>query len=433
MSMARRLQEAGFEAYWVGGCVRDLLLGREPADYDIATSALPGQIEKLFKKTIPVGRQFGVVVVIEQQHQAQVATFRAESDYRDARHPSTVTFSNARADALRRDFTVNGLFFNPATEETYDWVGGMADIERKLIRTIGNPEERFAEDHLRLLRAARFAAQLGFAVEPETMASVQRNAGKIATVSAERVRDELLKLFHPAHALAGLDLLRESGLLDQVLPEMLPLIDSEQSPRFHPEGAVYEHVRLMLKMMSPDAHPLLPLAVLLHDIAKPATFSRDPVTGVIHNYGHEKEGAVMAERILTRLRFARKQTDLLVSAVRNHMQFRNALKMRKATLRRMLMRPNFDFEMELHRLDCLGSHGKLDCYEHLVREREELANRPQMTPPLLNGGDLAGLGMRPGPAMGGLLAEIRDKQLQEELTSREQALDYARTKLARPE
>jgi poly(A) polymerase len=431
LRVVRRLQEKGHETYWVGGCVRDILLGREPADYDVATSALPPDIEGAFHKTIPVGRQFGVVAVVEGRHTIQVATFRAEGDYRDGRHPEKVKFSDARADALRRDFTINGLFHDPVTGEMHDWVGGRADIEAHRIRTIGNPEERFSEDHLRMLRAVRFAAQLGFDIERGTMKSLSANAAKIVSVSAERIRDELLKLLAPAHAPRGLDLLHESGLLNHVLPEFTPTITSEQSPEFHPEGTVFEHVRLMLRHIKPEAHSLLPWAAILHDIGKPATFSRDPVTGMIHNYGHEKIGAAISEDLLKRLRFPRKDIDLLVQAVRCHMQFKDAPKMRKATVRRIAMRPTFHFEMELHRIDCLGSSKDLSNYDYLLGEAEELSNRPEIKPPLLNGDDLAALGMKPSPAMGRLLAEIRDLQLQEALTSREAALEFAKTRLHR--
>ncbi len=306
VEIVRHLQTAGFSAFWVGGCVRDFLLGREPGDYDIATSARPEQVEKLFKRTVAVGKKFGVLVVLEGGHQFQVATYRAEADYRDGRHPEQVTFGDAQADAQRRDFTVNGLFYDPIAEKIHDWVGGEKDLRAKIIRTIGVPEERFAEDHLRLLRAVRFAAQLGFEIEPQTLAAIRSLAPKIELISAERIRDELIKLFSPPHAACGLVLLLKSGLLPGVLPEVIATLACEQSPDFHPEGTVFEHIRLMLEKLPPGAHPSLPWAVILHDIAKPATAELDPATGKIHFYGHEKVGAALAERILTRLRFPRK-------------------------------------------------------------------------------------------------------------------------------
>ena len=424
-----RLQRAGFQTFWVGGCVRDFLLGREPGDYDIVTSALPEQIEKVFHRTIPVGRKFGVLIVVEGEHQFQVATFRAEADYQDGRHPERVTFGDASADARRRDFTVNGLFFDPVHGQLHDWVGGEADLQAKLIRTIGAPEERFAEDHLRLLRAVRLAAQLGFEIEPATFASIKSGAGNILSISAERIRDELLKLFQPPHASHGLKLLNDSGLLDQILPEIAATRDCEQSPDFHPEGNVFEHLLLMLRHLPADADPSLAWAVLLHDVAKPVTASRDPASGSIHFYSHERVGADMSHQILERLRLPRKQIDDIVKAVRCHMQFKDVPEMRKATLRRLLLRPTFPLELELHRLDCLGSHGRLDIYDLLVKESAELEKTPQLRPPLLDGEELKKLGMKPGPAMGALLAEIRDKQLQDELTSPAEARAWAKQRI----
>ena len=428
--IVRRLQQAGFQAFWVGGCVRDFLLGREPGDYDIVTSALAEQIERIFPRTIPVGRKFGVLVVVEGGHQFQVATFRAEADYRDGRHPEKVSFGDAAADARRRDFTVNGLFYDPIAHQLHDWVGGEADLRAKLIRTIGAPEERFAEDHLRLLRAVRLAAQLDFAIEPVTFAAIQQAAPSIRRISAERVRDELLKLFQPPHASRGLGLLSESRLLDYVLPQIAATRQCEQSPDFHPEGTVFEHLLLMLRQLPPAADPSLPWAVLLHDVAKPVTASRDPATGSIHFYGHERVGAEMAQQILERLRFPRKQIEDIVKAVRCHMQFKDVPEMRRATLRRLLLRPTFPLELELHRLDCLGSHGELEIYEFLRKESAELGKMPQIRPPLLTGEDLIALGMKPGPALGALLAELREKQLQDELTTPDQARTWVKERLA---
>jgi len=459
VEIVRRLHAAGFAAFWVGGCVRDFVLGREPQDYDIATDARPEQIEQLFKKTIAVGRKFGVMIVVEGKRPFQVATFRAESDYRDGRRPAKVVFSSAQADAQRRDFTVNGLFFDPIAQKLHDWVGGEGDLRAKTIRTIGAPEERFAEDHLRLLRAVRFAAQLGFEIEPQTFAAVRKLAPKIERISAERIRDELIKLFAPpriwsgrtgsplpaarlstdagahgvtrptAPAARGLVLLRDSRLLPGVLPELIATLLCQQSPDYHPEGTVFEHIRLMLEKMPPNAPPSLPWAVILHDIAKPATAERDPATGTIHFYGHEKVGAAMAERILRRLRFPKKQIEEIVACVRNHMQFKDVKQMRKATLRRLLLRRTFPLELELHRLDCLGSHGDLDHYEFLLAQAEELKKKPAIRPPLLTGRDLIKLGMEPGPAMGVLLDELREKQLADELKTPREAKAWVKKRL----
>jgi tRNA nucleotidyltransferase/poly(A) polymerase len=452
-----RLQTAGFAAFWVGGCVRDFLLGREPQDYDIATDARPEQIEKLFKRTRAVGRKFGVMIVVEGKQQFQVATFRAETDYQDGRRPGKVVFSSAEADAQRRDFTVNGLFYDPIAEKLHDWVGGEQDLRAKIIRTIGMPEERFAEDHLRLLRAIRFATQLGFEIEPQTFAAVKKLAPKIELISAERVRDELIKLFSPLKvgqasslslaekknkkygdrqdacptiASRGLVLLRDSRLLPGVLPELIATLLCQQSPDYHPEGTVFEHIRLMLEKLPPDSPPSLPWAVILHDIAKPATAERDPATGAIHFYGHEKVGAAMAERILRRLRFPKKQIEEIVACVQNHMQFKDVKQMRKATLRRLLLRDTFPLELELHRLDCLGSHGNLEHNEFLRAQAEELKKKPTIRPPLLTGKDLIRLGLKPGPPLGALLDEIREKQLQDELKTPRQARAWAKKRLA---
>lgn len=427
--IVRRLQQSGFSAFWVGGCVRDFLLGREPGDYDIATDARPEQLEKLFRRTIPVGRKFGVMVVVEGRHQFQVATFRAEADYVDGRHPRRVSFGDAEADARRRDFTVNGLFYDPVRRQLHDWVGGEADLRARLIRTIGRPAERFAEDHLRLLRAVRLAAQLDFQLDPATLTAVQAGAASIQGISAERVREELAKLFRQPHAARGLVLLEQSGLLAHVLPEIAATRGCKQSPDFHPEGDVFEHLVLMLRQLPPDADPALPWAVLLHDVAKPVTASRDPATGSIHFYGHERVGAEMARAILERLRFPRKQIDEIVKAVRYHMQFKDAREMRKSTLRRLLLRPTFPLELELHRLDCVGSHGALDVYEFLAEQTRELERRPAIRPPLLKGDDLLALGMKPGPALGALLAEVREKQLQDELKTRAEARAWAKERL----
>jgi len=421
LEIARQLQRAGFAAFWVGGCVRDFLLGRAPQDYDIATDARPAQIEKLFQRTIPIGRKFGVMVVVENKQQFQVATFRAEADYQDGRRPEKVVFASAEADALRRDFTVNGLFYDPLTEKIHDWVGGERDVRAKIIRTIGAPEERFAEDHLRLLRAVRFAAQLDFEIEPQTFAAIQSLAPRIKLISAERIRDELLKLFRPPHAARGLVLLRDSGLLGQILPELAATVSCEQSPDYHPEGSVFEHVKLMLEKLPPDANELLPWAVLFHDIAKPVTAERDAETGAIHFYGHEKIGAEMARAILNRLRIPKKPIDAIAACVLHHMQFKDVKQMRKATLRRLLLRETFPLELELHRLDCLGSHGDLSHYDFLVAQAEALKKKPAIRPPLLTGDNLIALGIKPGPALGALLAEIREKQLADELKTARQA------------
>lgn len=427
--VVRRLQAAGHEAFWVGGCVRDLLLGRPPGDIDVGTSARPEVIERIFRRTVPVGRQFGVILVLHEGFSIEVATFRTESGYSDQRRPDRVEFVDAPADARRRDFTINGLFYDPLSGALHDWVDGRRDLEARVIRAIGEPAERFAEDRLRLLRAVRFATQLDFAIEPSTWDAIQSAAQAIHGVSAERIREELLKLFRAPGAARGLVLLRDSGLLREILPEIEAFRGCEQGAEHHPEGDVFEHVRLMLNHLPPDAPALLPWAVLLHDVGKPPTAQRDPETGRIRFFEHEPVGAGIAEEILRRLRFPTRDVDEVCTAVRHHMQFKDAPKMRKATLRRMLLRPTFPLELELHRLDCLGSHRRLDTWQFLVDAARELAAKPQVIPPLLSGHDLIALGVEPGPRLGELLGEVRDRQLGEELTTKEAALDWVRGRL----
>ena len=427
LDLLRRLQEAGHEAYLVGGCVRDELRGMAPQDYDMATSARPEEVEALFPQTHAVGKSFGVILVVEHGHTFEVATFRAESDYTDGRRPNTVTFSDAQTDASRRDFTVNGLFMDPLSDTVHDWVGGQEDLEKRRLRTIGHPTERFNEDHLRLLRAVRLAAQLDFEIDPATFAAVRDMADHISRVSAERIRDELLKLFRPPYAARGLDLLHESGLLAQVLPELLPTVTCEQSPDYHPEGTVYDHIRLMLSKLPAEASVELPWTALLHDIAKPVTQS-ECEEGRIHFYGHEKIGADMAQQILQRLRFPNVEIEAIVQTVRYHMQFKDAPKMRKATLRRMLMRPTFELELEQHRLDCLGSHGLMDIYDFIREQQTVLQEKPLLLEPLISGRDLIELGIEPGPALGQLLDAVRDQQLAETFSTREEALAWAKEK-----
>ena len=424
LGLARCLAKAGFQAFWGGGCVRDARLGQAPTDYDIATDATPDEIEHLFRKTIPVGKQFGVIMVLEAGHEYQVATFRAEGDYADGRRPGSVRFTDAREDTLRRDFTINGLFYDPLADELHDWVGGQADLEARRIRTIGDPAERFGEDRLRLLRAVRFAVQLGFEIEPATFAVVQQHAAAIREVSAERIRDELLKLFRPPHAARGLDLLHESRLLPEVLPELAATIGCEQPPEYHPEGDVFTHIRLMLSHLPADAGTTLIWSVLMHDIAKPATLRRDG--GRIRFLGHEKVGATMALEIMNRLRFPKAESAAVKTCVRHHMQLKDAQQMRPATLRKLFLRPTFPVELALHRLDSLASSGKLDNFEFLEAKLGEFQDQPELQKPLVDGGDLIALGQLPGAELGRLLSDIRDRQLAGELTTREKALAWAR-------
>ncbi len=419
-----RLQEAGHEALYAGGCVRDMLRGVTPHDYDVATSARPEQVEALFKRTIAVGAQFGVISVLENGIDIQVATFRSDGAYVDGRHPESVHFSSAQEDALRRDFTINGLFYDPIRSELRDYVGGRADLEAKVLRAIGNPEERFAEDRLRMLRAIRFATVLGFEIERATWEAIQKHAQSIGEVSVERIREELLKTLHSPHRLRGWDLLDASGLLHQVLPEMEALKGCEQPPQFHPEGDVWVHTRLMLSMLPEQVSTPLLLSVLLHDIAKPATYSFDPAEGRIRFSGHDKLGAEMTEAILTRLRMPRKEIDATVEAVANHMAFMNVKKMRVSRLKRFLARPTMPDELALHRIDCASSNGDLSNYDFLLEKIEEFSKEPLIPPPLITGKDLMDLGLKPGPRFKVLLEEIQSRQLEGTLDDRESALRW---------
>lgn len=421
--IVRRLRDAGHEAYFAGGCVRDRLLGRVAHDIDVATSARPEEVQKLFSRTVAVGAQFGVIVVLEGGGEFQVATFRADGVYLDGRRPESVTFTTAEGDAQRRDFTVNGLFYDPVDGKILDFVGGEADLRAGIIRCIGVPADRFREDKLRLLRGVRFAATLGFRIDPPTWAALRELAPSIASVSAERIRDELVKTLQHSSRVRGFDLLDESGLLEILLPEVARMKGCEQPPEFHPEGDVFVHTRLMLSLLPEAVSIPLVFSVLLHDIGKPPAFQRDE-TGRIRFNGHESVGAAMAEKILERLRFSNAQTEATVVAVKNHMAFKDVQRMRVATLKRFLSRPTIDDEMELHRVDCLGSHGLLDNHAFLLAKQEEFSHEPLIPPPLVTGQDLISLGWKPGPLFRRLLDAVQVRQLEGSLTSRAEAMDW---------
>ncbi len=421
--IVRRLRDAGHEALFAGGCVRDRLLGREAHDIDIATSARPEQVQAVFRKTFAVGAQFGVVVVVEDGKEFQVATFRADGVYIDGRRPESVTFTTAEGDALRRDFTINGLFFDPVDRRVLDFVGGEADLRAGVVRAIGDPASRFAEDKLRLLRGVRFAAALGFEIEEKTWSALCALAPEILSVSAERIREELVKIFLHRHRVAGFDLLDRSGLLDVILPEVGALRGCEQPPDFHPEGDVFVHTRLMLSMLPEEVSVPLVFSVLFHDLGKPPTFRRDE-TGRIRFNGHESVSAVMTEAIFERLRFSNAETEATVVAVKNHMAFKDVQNMRTATLKRFLARPTIEDEMELHRVDCSSSHGLLDNYAFLRAKQEEFSREPLIPPPLVTGRDLIAAGRRPGPDFKKILDAIQSRQLEGTLRTKEEAMAW---------
>lgn len=425
--VVQRLQAAGHQALFAGGCVRDMLRDVPAHDYDVATSARPEQVQALFPRTVAVGVQFGVISVLQNGFDIQVATFRSDGAYIDGRHPESVHFSDAKEDALRRDFTINGLFYDPVQERLLDFVDGQSDLQKGLLRAIGDPEARIAEDRLRMLRAVRFATVLDFKIEPLTWSAVQKHAPAINAVSAERIRDELLKTLLSPNRVRGLDLLDESGLLREILPELESLKGCEQPPQFHPEGDVWVHTRLMLSLLPPVVSTPLLLSVLFHDIAKPATYSFDPAEGRIRFSGHDKLGAEMTEAILTRLRFPRRDIDAAVEAVANHMAFKDVQKMRVSRLKRFLARPTIADELALHKVDCASSNGDLSNYTFLTAKLEEFSQAPLIPPPLITGGDLLALGFSPGPSFKVLLEEVQSRQLEGTLNTREAALEWVQT------
>jgi len=431
VEIVRRLQQAGHIAYFAGGSVRDQLLGKEAKDYDVATSAAPDVVQKLFPRvTAQTGKSFGVVRVLVGENSYEVATFRQDVSYEDGRRPTAVRFVTAEEDAQRRDFTINGLFYDPIADQLIDYVGGEKDLRARIIRAIGDPAARFAEDHLRLLRAIRFATRLGFQIEPTTWEAIRAAVPSIAGISAERIRDELNLIWTAPKPELGLDLLDESGLLAYVLPDVAAMHGVEQPPQFHPEGDVYQHVRLMLsKIEQPNLE--LALSILMHDVAKKATASIDE-TGRIRHSGHESVGAEMSDKILAGLRYDNKTIATVHEAVQHHMQFKDVPHMRASTLKRMMARPHFPLELELHRIDCSSSHGDLKYYEFLKHQLETMTPEDIDPPPLINGRDLLAMGIPPGRSLGAMLNTIREAQLDGSIQTRAQAIEVARRMASSP-
>ncbi len=424
-ALVDRLRAAGHLAYFAGGCVRDLVRGQLPKDIDIATDARPEEVQKIFRRTYAVGAHFGVIVVLENEMQFEVATFRADGAYLDGRRPTEVHFSSPEEDARRRDFTINGMFYDPPNDKVIDYVGGREDLADKIVRAIGDPEQRFAEDRLRLLRAVRFATVLDFKIENQTWQALLQAADSIREISAERIREELIRIFLSPQRVRGWDLLDASGLMRAILPELEALKGCEQPPQFHPEGDVFKHTRIMLGLLPDKVSLPLVFSVLLHDIGKPGTATVDE-TGRIRFSGHDKLGAAMTERVMERLRFSRAEIEATVEAVDQHMVFKDTPKMRISRLKRFMARPHFEDEMELHRVDCLSSHGMLDNYAYLQAKQEEFANEPIIPPPLVRGGDLIALGLKPGPRFGEILEAVETRQLEGELHDREEALAWVK-------
>ncbi|HEX4309000.1 MAG TPA: CCA tRNA nucleotidyltransferase [Acidobacteriaceae bacterium] len=444
-----KLRAAEHQAYFAGGCVRDMLLGVEPKDFDVATSATPDVVMKMFAKTYSVGAHFGVVLVCTTDGEAgeiatEVATFRHDGAYSDGRRPDAVRFStDAREDVLRRDFTINGMLLDPiAFEEsgdagaaTLDYVNGRADLANQVLRAIGDPALRFAEDKLRMLRGVRFAARLGLEIEPRTLAAMRAAAAEIGQVSAERIRDELTLMLTEGHARRAFELLDTTGLLAHVLPEAVRMKGVEQPPQFHPEGDVWVHTMLLLEKLKPGVSPTLAWAALLHDIGKPATFRPpDPKKpgDRIRFDGHVEVGVRIAEEILGRLRFSNEDTAQIVALVKNHMRFGDILQMKESTLKRFLRLPKFDEHLALHWMDVTSAHGDLRLYDFAKGQYEATpveTIRPRL---LITGRDLIAAGYRPGPEFTSMLEAAEDAQLEGRATTTEDGLAIVRERFGLP-
>jgi poly(A) polymerase len=445
--IVRTLRSKGHQAYFVGGCVRDLLLGRDPADFDVSTDATPQQVMRIFPQTYAVGAQFGVVLIplkalgmgadsaaesnSEHPKAIEVATFRKDGAYSDGRHPDAVRYTtDPREDVKRRDFTINGLMLDPLDgERVLDYVGGQADIARRVVRTIGDPLERFREDKLRMMRAVRFAARFEYDIDPETMAAIRAFAPEIRHVSRERQRDELTKMLTEGHARRAFELLDESGLLHEVLPEVEKMKGVAQPPQYHPEGDVWVHTLLLLSMLARGSSKTLAWGALLHDVGKPPTFRVAPDR--IRFDGHVEVGERMAEEIGLRFRMSNDEIEQIVALVGNHLRFADVENMKESTFKRFIRLPRFDEHLELHRIDCLGSHGILDLYNYT---REKMAGLPaeQVRPkPLINGNDLIEAGYERGPRFAEMLRAVEDGQLEGRLHDREEALAFVRSEFPR--
>jgi poly(A) polymerase len=445
--ICRKLRAAGYQAFLVGGCVRDILLGHEPADYDVCTAATPEQVLRIFPRSLTVGAKFGVVIVVEDSQadtlpagagaasdpvapvQVEVATFRSDIGYSDGRHPDSVVLAKSpEQDVKRRDFTINALLMNPETNEVLDFVGGREDLRAGIIRAIGDPVERFREDKLRMVRAVRFASRLRYEIEPKTFRAIQELAPEIGQVSPERLRDELTKLLTEGAARRAFELLDETKLLPQLLPEIARMKGVEQPPQFHPEGDVWIHTLLMLEKLPTGCSSTLAWGVLLHDVGKPATFT--PASGPdgrIRFDRHAEVGTRMAEEICRRLRFSNDDTEQIAALVASHMKFKDVLQMKPATLKRFARLNRFDEHLELHRLDCSSSHRMLDNYDFVRRFMDETPAEEIRPPRLLTGDDLLAIGLKPGPAFKEILNAVEEAQLNDSISTREEALILAKS------
>lgn len=431
-SICDTLRGNGYQALLVGGCVRDLLLGREPADYDVTTDATPEQVMTLFPESVAVGAQFGVILIPRDGLKVEVATFRSDVGYSDGRHPDSVVYSKTpQEDVQRRDFTINGLLMRHDSGEVLDYVGGQADLKAKVIRAIGEPDRRFTEDKLRMMRAVRFAARFGYEIEAETFRAIRCHVAEVHKVSPERLREELTKMLTEGAARRAFELLNEAWLLQQVLPEIGAMKGVEQPPQFHPEGDVWIHTRMMLEGLPPGTSATLAWGVLLHDVGKPPTFRSAEETGDrIRFNNHVEVGVRMAEAICERLRFSNEDIQQILALVNNHMKFGSVEGMRASTLKKFVRLPHFEEHMALHRLDCLSSHRQLESYEFV--QRFLAVTPPEQVRPerLLTGDDLQAMGYRPSPLFSRILRALEDAQLEGQIRTREEAEKYVLTEFA---
>jgi len=433
-SVCRTLRGAGHQAYLVGGCVRDILLARDPADYDVATDATPDRVQSLFPQSLAVGAQFGVIIITDGAEQVEVATFRSDVGYSDGRHPDRVVFSgSAREDVQRRDFTINALLVDPETNEVLDFVGGRDDLRAGIIRAIGRPAERFREDKLRMIRAIRFAARFHYAIEAATFSAIVKLAPDSCQVSAERIRDELTKILTEGAARRGFELLDETRLLPEILPEVARMKGVDQPPQFHPEGDVWTHTLLMLDQLLAGCSPTLAWGVLLHDVGKPPTFTPPSgPDGRIRFDQHVEVGTRMAEAICRRLRFSNDNTEQIAALVANHLRFKDVRQMRLSTLKRFVRLNRFEEHLELHRLDCLSSHRNLDAYEFVRRFLAETPPEQVRPHRLLTGDDLVNMGFLPGPIFKEILDAVEEAQLNGKLHTREAAAQFVEESFTPP-
>jgi tRNA nucleotidyltransferase/poly(A) polymerase len=425
VAIVKRLQLAGHQAVLAGGCVRDELLGREPADYDIATSAHPADVEALFERTLPIGRQFGIVLVPSGDHHFEVATFRRDEGYTDGRRPVSVQFTDIRTDAERRDFTINAIFEDPVSGEILDFVRGRADLEAGRIRAVGDPRARFAEDHLRLLRAVRFSARFGFPIDAATREAMVETAATVTRVSAERIGEELVRMLTEGQARRAFELLDDTGLLAEVLPEVAAMKGCEQSPDSHPEGDVFVHTMICIGHLQAGCSETLAFGTLLHDVAKPPCADTKP-DGRRTFHGHTRDGARMAAEILRRLRRSNATVERVEFLVDQHLRHCAAAKMRASTLKRFLRQDGIEELIELARIDALSSNGDLGHYEFCRDALRGLSAEQMRPPPLIGGEDLMGLGLKPGPMFRTILRAVEDAQLEGILASRDAALAFVR-------